>query len=179
MGLEDEVSLGEPSEASVEDLEGQFEEAVEKFDVQKFLEGARSARVTVRLYARPDLDARITKERTAMFEAMQAGNQMRVKACEREINALQDAFFRQALDVTLEERSREWQARKRLELKNAGVSDERRIVFELIAAQMLEPNRFTAEELAGLHETIPGQIKGLVEAWAELSNTDPAGLPVF
>lgn len=200
MSVDGELSMGEPTPVKKQDEQSddvelslseseldevlakrEFDTAVKGFDLQAWIEGVRSARAMVRLYARPDLDEQVQALAADMFEAMNSGDKATQRKCEAKIVALKKQYFAASIDVVLEERSRDWQARKTAELKQAGVAGDRELTLALVAEQIVEPaGSFTGEDLAGLAEVIPRQINGLVEAWGKLSGvTDVKGLPTF
>lgn len=199
MSVDDELSMGEATpvkrDESAEDVElslseseldevlakREFDTAVKGFDLQAWIEGVRSARATVRLYSRPDLDQQVQALAAELFEAMNTADKVAQRRLEAKILAVKKKYFAASIDVVLEERSRDWQARKTAELKQAGVAGDRELTLALVAEQIVEPEgAFTGEDLAGLAEVIPRQINGLVEAWGKLSGvTDVKGLPTF
>lgn len=199
MSADDELSMGEaapvakPDEVADVELslsEAELDEVVAKrdldraaadFDLKAWIEGVRSARTTVRLYSRPDLDERIQVIGAQIVEAMNLGERHRIPALKDKSKALMREFVASSLDIVLEERSREWQARKTAELKAAGVQGERAITLGLVAAQIVDPEgAFTGEDLAGLAEVIPSQVNHLVASWGKLSGqSDGKGLPTF
>ena len=135
----------------------------------------------IRLYARPDLDQQIQAASAEMFEAMQTGDKLRQRALERKIVDVKKQYFSESIDIVLEERSKEWQARKTAELKQAGVEGNKALTLGLVASQIVEPaDAFTGSDLLELAEVIPAQINELVEAWGRLSGqSDSKGLPTF
>ena len=200
MSVDDELSMGEATPVKKQDEQSddvelslseseldevlakrEFDTAVKDFDLRAWIEGVRSARATVRLYSRPDLDEQVQALAADMFEAMNSGDKATQRKCEAKIVALKKKYFAASIDVVLEERSRDWQARKTAELKQAGITSERELTLALVAEQIVEPEgAFTGEDLASLAEVIPRQINGLVEAWGKLSGvTDVKGLPTF
>lgn len=193
MSIEEEMSFGqvgastpeEPEEsmAAMSDREKRaaMNEAVAQFDLEAFMGAARSQRATVRLYARPDLDEEITRLRADAFEATQRGDVHVVSGLKAQIKRAQDAYFAQAIDIVVEERSKAWQARKLQELKDKfpGVSS-RELELEILAAQIVSPaGGFTGKDLTQLAEVIPSQINTLIRAWGELSGREERDLPVF
>lgn len=201
MSIEDELSMGDASpekakdEARDDDLElslseaeldevlarREFDAASKGFDLKAWIQGVRGARAMIRLYARPDLDQQIQAASAEMFEAMQTGDKLRQRALERKIVDVKKQYFSESIDIVLEERSKEWQARKTAELKQAGVEGNKALTLGLVASQIVEPaDAFTGSDLLELAEVIPAQINELVEAWGRLSGqSDSKGLPTF
>lgn len=198
MSVEDELSMGEATpvkrqDEAVEDAELSLSEvavdevlakrdadrAIKGFDLRAWIDGVRSARTLVRLYARPDLDEQIQAVGTQILEAMHLGDKARIAELKERELELKREFLSASLDIVLEERSKEWQARKMVELKEAGVTDSKLLTLSVMAAQIVEPEGgFTGEDLLALTEVIPKQVNTLVEAWGRLSG-ESKGFPTF
>lgn len=172
----DELSLGETSTTTDE---ASVDEAVKSFDLQSFIAGVRPGKVTVALYSRPDLEAHIGRVRSDGLDALNAGNKLGFEEASKRLVELQTKYAASRMDVTLEERSEDWQARKIEELKKEGIIDKKRLTLFLLAAQIVEPLGLTGEDLEQLAEVIPTQVKRLVAAWGELQNQPIEGLPGF
>lgn len=200
MSVDDELSMGEPTPVKKQDEQSddvelslseseldevlarrEFDAASKGFDLKAWIQGVRGARAMIRLYARPDLDQQIQAASAEMFEAMQTGDKLRQRALERKIVDVKKQYFSESIDIVLEERSKEWQARKTAELKQAGVEGNKALTLGLVASQIVEPaDAFTGSDLLELAEVIPAQINELVEAWGRLSGqSDSKGLPTF
>lgn len=199
MSVEDEVSMGDPAPAkkpdephdkpelslSEEELDQkrareEFAEATKNFDLKAWIEGVRSARTTVRIYARADLDVHIQRVAAELAEAQQLGLVSLVKERQRKLKALRQQYFAASLDIVLEERSKEWQARKMRELQDAGVTDQKALTLGIVAAQIVDPEgAFTGDDLLELAEVIPSQVRRLVDAWGQISGVSQDALPVF
>lgn len=172
------AALGEEPQA-----EESLGEAVEKFDLQRFIEGARSARATVRLYSRPDLDEEIGLIRQDLFEAAASGDHRRQVELKKRLEDAQHAYFAQSIDLVIEERSKDWQARQTKAIKEARPDISRRdLTLELVARQIIAPYRFTGRDLSEIAEVIPSQVNRVIRAWAELQQVSPEEarvLPAF
>lgn len=200
MSVDDELSMGEATPVKKQDEQSddvelslseseldevlarrEFDAASKGFDLKAWIQGVRGARAMIRLYARPDLDQQIQAASAEMFEAMQTGDKLRQRALERKIVDVKKQYFSESIDIVLEERSKEWQARKTAELKQAGVEGNKALTLGLVASQIVEPaDAFTGSDLLELAEVIPAQINELVEAWGRLSGqSDSKGLPTF
>lgn len=187
MSVEDELSMGEAS--PVEQVDEAPEQAVTDseqelldpagFDFKAFVEGTRTARVSHRLYSRADLDVEIAAAANDLHEALSLGVRGLIVEREKRVQALKRQYFASGMDVVLEERSRDWQARETKKLKAAGVTGEHEIVLGLIAGQVVSPAGVTADLLSEFREVAPGQIKNLVNTWRQLQNLEAKGLPVF
>ena len=199
MSVEDELSMGEATpvkkqDDAVEDAELSLSEvavdevlakrdadrAIKGFDLRAWIDGVRSARTTVRLYSRPDLDVHIQRTVAELDEARQLGVMSLVKERQRKLVELKREYFAHSLDVVLEERSKEWQARQTRRFQDAGVTGSRALTLHLVASQIVEPaGEFTGEDLVELSEIIPSQVRGLVDAWGQISGVPAKDLPVF
>ena len=190
MSVEDELSMGEASPVEpVEEAPEQVEQSITEsdqepldpagFDFKAFVEGTRTARVSHRLYSRADLDVEIAAAANDLHEALSLGVRGLIVEREKRVQALKRKYFASGMDVVLEERSKDWQARETKRLKAAGVTGDHEIVLGLIAGQVVSPHGVTRELLGEFREVAPGQIKNLVNTWRQLQNLDSKGLPVF
>ncbi|MBM9432337.1 hypothetical protein [Flaviflexus equikiangi] len=155
------------------------DEAAKDFDFEAFVSGVRSARISYRLYGRPDLDVQISALSNDLREAIGVGSSSLMRELKRKIIAVKEDYFASAMDVVIEERSTDWQAREKKLMVEAGITDPHRQVLELVARQVVEPSGVTADLLEQFKTISPTQIQGLVSAWSTLQNIDPKGLPVF
>lgn len=153
--------------------------AARDFNFEAFVSGVRSARVSYRLYGRPDLDVQISALSNDLREAVGLGVPSLMRELKRKIVAVKEEYFASAMDVVLEERSTDWQAREKKLMVEAGITDPHRQVLELVARQTVEPVGVSADLLEQFREISPTQIQGLVHAWSTLQNIDQKGLPVF
>lgn len=178
MSIDDELSIGE----TVDEIkpEESLSDPVADFNLKAFMEGIRPGRVTVRLYARPDLDQQITQINSDAYEAQIRGDRVRLRELDNQKRILEEAFFKHSLDLVIEERSKEWQADMRRVIRTQGVTDDRLETLSLIAKQIVQPaGAVTGDDLLQMSTIIPTQIRQLVEAWASLHKMGNVGLPVF
>ena len=166
--INEELSLGEAHPVNTEESLGDPGE----FDFATFLEGVRSRCKTVRVYARHDLEAQIDALRAKALDLMNAGRVSELAGVEKEMKQLADKHAKHALDIVLEERSRDWQARKVKELKAEGITGDHRLEIHLIAAHVVAPEGVDGALLEELAERAPGEMMRVAKAWAELHRVD-------
>ncbi|WP_461005082.1 hypothetical protein [Trueperella pyogenes] len=160
---EDEASLGDPG----------------AFDMAAFVNGVRSRRRVVRIYGRGDLEAKADMIRADMHDALMQGNQNLVSELTHRLKKVQAEIQDAALNVVLEERSHEWQARKLEEIKAAGVTSEVDQQFHLVASQIVDPVEVDGQMLAEFAKVIPGEVTRIMKAWADLSGHSESVLLPF
>ena len=135
MSVEDELSMGEASPVEqVDEAPEQVEQSITEsgqepldpagFDFKAFVEGTRTARVSHRLYSRADLDVEIAAAANDLHEALSLGVRGLIVEREKRVQALKKQYFASGMDVVLEEKSKDWQARETKRLKDAGVTGE-------------------------------------------------------
>ena len=156
-----------------------LDEAAAEFDFAAVVKGSRPGRVSYRLYSRPDLDVQISAFASDLAEAISRGATSQAREISERIKALKAQYHAASMDVVIEERSSDWQAREKKQLNNNGVTGEHSLVLGLIAEQVESPAGVTRELLEEFRKISPRQIKGLVKAWADLHGIPDKGLPVF
>ncbi len=163
IAVDDEASLGDPG----------------AFDMGAFLGGVRSRRRVVRIYGRGDLEAKADMIRADMHDALMQGNQNLVGELTHRLKKVQAEAQAASLNIVLEERSHEWQAKKLEELKAGGVTDPVEQQFHLVASQIVDPAEVDGQMLTDFAKVIPGEITRVMKAWAELSGHSEDGLLPF
>lgn len=143
----------------------------EDFDLTAWMEGVRPTRRGVRLYSRADVIARLEQVADEIDEAPDGSD---VNDLIDEAEKLQETFVNGVVWVVVEKRSTEWldnfreEGAKRLgvTLNDKGEVGDRakaqRLMFEQIAAQVVEPEGFTAEHLERLYDANEGEVTKLM-----------------
>ncbi len=171
MSIEDEALLSEESPVQDTSVDASVATNPEDFDFPAWLEGVRPTRRGVRLYSRADVIARLEQVADEIDAAPEGAA---VNALIDEAEALQDTWRAGVVWVVVEKRSTEWlddfreRGAKRLgvTLDGDGECDDKakaqRLMFEQIAAQIVEPEGFTADHLERLYQANEGEVAKLM-----------------
>lgn len=176
LSIEDEALLSEASGTSVD---VPVETNPEDFDFPAWLEGVRPTRRGVRLYSRADVIARLEQVADEIDALPEDAD---VSGLVAEAEALQKTWREGVVWVEVEKRSTEWldafreEGAKRLgvTLNDNGECDDKakaqRLMFEQIAAQIVEPEGFTADHLERLYHANEGELAKLMAATRRVNN---------
>ena len=172
MSFEDEQTLSEVD----------VDKQAAKFDLQGFLEDARSARVSVTIYSRGDLAGEESRLSGLAAEATMRGDRVTVRELNARLAEVKSEYLASGLQVTFEERSPDWRRDRISELAEAGVTDQVEVGVALMAGQVIDPPELAGdtEFFDAVRSKLPAQFARLVKAWSQLQPPkDDSGFPVF
>lgn len=141
---------------------------VEDFDLDAWLNGARSVRRSITLYARGDLIGRL-EELVTLIEHSEGDERT---ALEDEAEQVQAAFLASGQSFTIEGRSSEWVnayrdecVRKlglKLGAKTGSTKDQNEYYLRLLAEQIVVPSGMTYEKIKRLAEIAEPDVMKLI-----------------
>ena len=162
-----DLSADEPLSAAPADASEPVADA-EDFDVADWLSGVRPTRRAVRLYPRGDLVAGM-EDLAQRIEQLPDGPE--VDALIDEAEALRAEFYASGRLFVVEARSPEWGTELEKQCKADGL-DAQETLWRRLAAQTVIPT-ISAEQVATLYETAPGEAAKLINA-VNLANAQVA-----
>lgn len=177
--IEDEALLSEETPVQDTSVDVPVQTNPEDFDFPVWLEGVRPTRRGVRLYSRADVIARLEQVADEIDAQPEDAD---VSDLIDEAERLQDTFRKGVVWVVVEKRSSEWldafreEGAKRLgvTLNDKGEVGDKdkatRLMFEQIAAQIVEPEGFTADHLERLYHANEGEVTKLLTTTRRVNN---------
>ena len=172
MSFEDEQTLSEVD----------VDKQAAKFDLQGFLEDARSASVSVTIYSRGDLAGEESRLSGLAAEAMMRGDRVTVRELNARLAEVKSEYLASGLQVTFEERSPDWRRDRISELAEVGVTGQVEVGVALMSGQVIDPPELAGdtEFFDAVRVKLPAQFARLVKAWSQLQPPkDDRGFPVF
>lgn len=179
MSIDEEALLSDETPQQDTSVDVPVQTNPEDFDFPAWLEGVRPTRRGVRLYSRADIIARLEHIADEIDAAPEDAN---VNDLIDEAERLQATWRDGIVWVVIEKRSSEWldafreEGAKRLgvTLNDKGEVGDKdkatRLMFEQIAAQIVEPEGFTADHLERLYQANEGEVTKLLVTTRRVNN---------
>ena len=162
MAVEDEMEAATPAmQKPVEQEASKLDP--ETFDLAGWIDGVEPVEHSVRIYARGSLLAELDQIKLDMDNAKISKNYSRVKELGEKAAEIIAALEESALTVKVVAWSQDKIDAFTKPLKDAGMSDEDRVI-EQVAAQVTEPEGFTADQYRTLLERVRPQAETIAGA---------------
>lgn len=148
------------------------------FDLAAWIEGVQPVTHAVTLYARGDLLADLDVVKSRLEQAKLGRDQATVDVLRGEAAELVDALEASSLDIVVQGWSKSKIDAFQAEQKTAGLVDDDLVIAQ-VAAQVIQPEGFTADYYRHLLEVIRPQAEQLAGAVMAANNRAPViGLPL-